>query len=202
MTGDARDKAARVREIELPQSAGGEVSHPEHVLKARRGLDLPPRFAAEFAATVASAWPRRRRAERIWALFESGISRRRPIPLRRLCGEAGGQKGWRPSGDRHDHQPAASRAQDQGRGQRSPRWLSSLRWRRRPGWHSILPIIASTSSAPAPMPMSRPMWRSGRRQDGLWRRHRQEHGGSLAQGGGFERQPGAEERVDSAGGLC
>ncbi|MFO0994153.1 MAG: alpha-isopropylmalate synthase regulatory domain-containing protein [Hyphomicrobiales bacterium] len=66
--GDAREKQGRVREIEL-QTGNAEGTHPEQVLKARRGLELPPRFAAEFAETVrriADATT----ADRIWTLFE------------------------------------------------------------------------------------------------------------------------------------
>ena len=200
-TGDARDKAARVREIELPQSAGGEASHPEQVLKARRGLELPPRFAAEFSAAV-GALTEAATPERIWALFEARISRRRAIPLRRLYGEAGGQKGWQPGGDRHDHRSrqAASRS-----GARAAV----------PSTAFIAAMAAETGLAldladyrehiigtGANADVAAYVVLAGRRQDGLWRRHRQEHGGGLAQGGGVERQPGAEERVDAAGGLC
>jgi 2-isopropylmalate synthase len=67
-SGDARDKQGRVREIELA-AGSSEGSHPEQVLKARRGLELPPKFAAEFAAAVGRI-PDATTAERIWTLFE------------------------------------------------------------------------------------------------------------------------------------
>jgi len=70
VTGEAREKAGRVREIELPPADSAGAAHPEHVLKARRGLELPPRFAAEFAVNVASLGEAPT-ADRIWTLFES-----------------------------------------------------------------------------------------------------------------------------------